>query len=459
MANKPTVDILFISHKHELIGGAESALINQVEYVRSKGIHAHTIVGAKGTLTQALDRIGAPYSIIGIPLWAHGPEDSSPFVFQNTIDPSKNTLKEICALIDRLKPKLCVTGTIANPWLAFAAAIKHIPHTWYLHETGEDHRLQLALGKESTYRLIDALSDKVFCNSLYVREFFQSKFVTNADIGIINPYVKAPLPNADAAPFFRNDSLKLSIVGQVKPSKGQFDAVRAIAQLRKQGIRAQLAIIGAHEDKAYVQDIQRFIEKNKLSNDVCLVGHVPNPADITHQADIVLVTSMKEAFGMVTLEGMLLGKPVIGTNTAGTAEIIKDTAVGALYEAGNVAELAAKISELAKDPHHMKRLGIAARSYAMKRFSADKCYREFMRYYATIGTLPKHSLDLTLIDSLIQDHSVYARMLQREITSLQSTVSNLLETIAVQQHSLDRIHASLAYRLYRKSKKLLPKNR
>ena len=86
-------------------------------------------------------------------------------------------------------------------------------------------------------------------------------------------------------------------------------------------------------------------------------------------ADVVLMCSRREAFGRVTVEGMKLGKPVIGTRSGGTPEIVQDTETGFLYAPGDAQELAARIGELYANRAVRDSMGAKACLCARKRFN------------------------------------------------------------------------------------------
>jgi glycogen synthase len=74
-------------------------------------------------------------------------------------------------------------------------------------------------------------------------------------------------------------------------------------------------------------------------------------------ADVCLMTSTKEAWGRVTVEYMILGRPVIGTNTGATKEMVKDGETGYLYEPGDYQSLTKHIKAILGNPEQSKKMG------------------------------------------------------------------------------------------------------
>ncbi|NOX71772.1 MAG: glycosyltransferase family 4 protein [Candidatus Micrarchaeota archaeon] len=146
--------------------------------------------------------------------------------------------------------------------------------------------------------------------------------------------------------------------------------------------------------------IEAFNIVHARRDDVMLVllsfGEIPNlPEGVLHinrfvresdrirmiaMSDIFVVPSLYEPFGIVTLEGMAMGKPVIGSRTGGIAEIIEEGKSGLLFEPGNAEELAQKIFDLLENESARKRISGGAIRRA-KSFSWEKNAEKVSRIY------------------------------------------------------------------------------
>jgi glycogen synthase len=89
-------------------------------------------------------------------------------------------------------------------------------------------------------------------------------------------------------------------------------------------------------------------------------------------ADIVLAPSRFESFGLVHLEAMMYGKPVIGCRIGGMLEVIDDGVTGLLAEPGDPHSLFACIERLLKNPELRRQLGETARCRYLARFTAEQ---------------------------------------------------------------------------------------
>jgi glycosyltransferase involved in cell wall biosynthesis len=105
-----------------------------------------------------------------------------------------------------------------------------------------------------------------------------------------------------------------------------------------------------------------------------------------HASTVVVQASvLPEAFGLVTLEGMAAGKPVIATRCGGAAEIIADGLTGILIPPGQPAVLAERIVDLLADPDRREALGAAARTVG---FTAADTARRIEASWEAVAARP-----------------------------------------------------------------------
>ena len=111
-------------------------------------------------------------------------------------------------------------------------------------------------------------------------------------------------------------------------------------------------------------------------------GKVP-PQDLygfLARADILVVPSRFESFGLTVIEGFAFGKAVVAARAGGMAEIVDDGNTGLLTEPGDFEALAETLDRLIADRELRARLGCAARSEYERRFSGDRMARDLARF-------------------------------------------------------------------------------
>lgn len=435
MKTSPKTDILFVSHQYEIVGGGEKALLEMIQYLHKRGLRLHVIIGSPGSFAEELNKINVPHTIIFLPFWAHGGEDPSPFHF-TSLNPAFNTTRQIVALIKQLNPRLCVTNTIVVPWLAYASALTSKHHAWMIHELGTAGlNLRYAIGESQTLRSIDLLSDIIFFNSKYTSKYYLPHISPSTQTGIVYPGGNTPMPDTISSPFTNKNAFKLVVVGQIKPQKGQLDAVKATSRLAASGKDIQIALVGKVEDKKYAAEIRRHIRKHKTEDRVVFAGYHDNPASIVDLADVAIVSSVNDAFGRVTVEAMLGGKPVVAAASAGTLEIITDNRTGLLYAPRDDKDLANKINLLITNPKKRAEIAKQGQLFAQATYTDTRRYKDFLSYFKKLP--PKTALDLSPLCSSFDD-----------FTATVSILDN------VQSH-LAHIESSRAWRALRGIKKVV----
>ena len=127
-----------------------------------------------------------------------------------------------------------------------------------------------------------------------------------------------------------------------------------------------------------------YIETNGLSKYIDLVDYTSDISMIHKKHDIGLVCSKAEAFGRVTIEYMLAGMLVIGTNTGGTPELIQNAQTGLLYQQGDYNSLVDQLDWVSNNRLEAQKIATQSQSYAKNRFSIDNTVRGVLEIYSNI---------------------------------------------------------------------------
>jgi glycosyltransferase involved in cell wall biosynthesis len=132
----------------------------------------------------------------------------------------------------------------------------------------------------------------------------------------------------------------------------------------------ELLIVGDPGSQGYLRALRRMAGESGAGDRIRFLGHSEDVFAILRQSDAALMCSRCEAFGRVTVEGMLAGKPVIGARSGGTPEIVRDETDGLLYEPCNPPDLARKIRFLCEHPEAAARMGASGRERYGDRMAA-----------------------------------------------------------------------------------------
>jgi glycosyltransferase involved in cell wall biosynthesis len=200
-------------------------------------------------------------------------------------------------------------------------------------------------------------------------------FYDRLDISAFTSRVKKH-PDTIRAEFnVPENAVLIGIVGNIKRWKGQLVVIDSVKLLADKGYNLFCLIVGDHsrvlqDDLSYFAEIEGKITNNGLGNIVKLTGHRSDVPDIMNTLDIVIhASTLPEPFGMVILEGMALGKPVIAAASGGPLEIIQNDISGILVPPGDPVRLSESVGGLISNPQKRKSLGMAAKERIQEKFS------------------------------------------------------------------------------------------
>ncbi|OFL81849.1 MULTISPECIES: glycosyltransferase [Fusobacterium] len=170
-------------------------------------------------------------------------------------------------------------------------------------------------------------------------------------------------------------------VGRLATVKDYETTINAFKILSEKGISEKLYIIGDGNNR---KNLEKLIRVNKLENQVFLLGAKNNPYIWIKNADIFIHSSKLEGFGLVLVEAMYCGVPIISSNfKCGAKEILSNGECGELFEIRNFKELAEKIEKLLFDDDRRQKYILEAKEivnkYSMENILKD--YKELIENY------------------------------------------------------------------------------
>ena len=158
------------------------------------------------------------------------------------------------------------------------------------------------------------------------------------------------------------------------------DVVRTFAGIRSE-VPSRLVFIGDGPERAAVTELA---SRMGVLEDIVFLGKLESVAELLSCADLFLLPSEQESFGLVALEALASGVPVIGTGGSGLAEVVDHGVTGFLHPVGDVDAMAASGVSLLTDSDRWTAFGRAARSAAVERYSADLIVPMYERYYEEV---------------------------------------------------------------------------
>jgi N-acetyl-alpha-D-glucosaminyl L-malate synthase BshA len=165
-----------------------------------------------------------------------------------------------------------------------------------------------------------------------------------------------------------------------RPVKRVTDAVEIFALVRAR-MPAKLVLIGDGPDRGAAEYLVR---KKKLQKDVHFLGKQNAVYEKLASADLFLLPSQLESFGLAALEAMACEVPVIATNVGGVPEVVEHGVDGYLVEPGDVATAARYAIELLSRADRGREMGLRARINAKKKYCANDVIPQYERYYQRV---------------------------------------------------------------------------
>ena len=358
-------------------------LLRLVDGLRARGVECSVLLPWDGSLREEFATRGIAHAIFPYRGWAHRGEPLRDR-FRDLWE-----LRQLGPIVTQLRSwdvDLVVTNTSTVPLGALAALVLRKPHVWYIHEFGRaDHGLSFYLGYTLTGKLISGLSKSVIVNSKAVGDFF-SRYIPPEKIKVIYCGVDSPRQDGIRARLSeRPRPPHLVMMGTYHPGKGHMVAIRALRHLADQQVRAELTFAGIIADRPYFDSLKKAAVECHVENSVSFETYRDDPGTVMAEGDVILMCSRSEAFGLVTVEAMKLGKPVVGARSGATPELIQEGITGLLYEPDDAADLASKIRFLLESPAAAKRMGENGQRSADLRFSMETYIDAALRVFNEVA--------------------------------------------------------------------------
>lgn len=284
------------------------------------------------------------------------------------------TAKEMAKLVIEEKIEIIHTNTSVENVGGLISKYSGVKHFWHIREFADlDFEMYPLVPVKYYFSFMRRYTYKFLCVSKAVKNHY-SQLPDGKKNVLYNGVSTINLIERETKRDSSKGETNFLISGRVSPAKGQQEAIQACEILLDRGVdNFHLHIAGTG---IYTDDIDE-----RLKMHVTFHGPVSDMVKLRENMDVELVCSRAEAFGRVTAEAMMGALPVIGSNTGGTVELIKDGKTGFLYEKGNLEELASKMKLLIEDCEFRNRLGKEAQKYATQYFTIEKCVKELIKLY------------------------------------------------------------------------------
>jgi L-malate glycosyltransferase len=265
---------------------------------------------------------------------------------------------------------------------------RHLPFVTTLH--GTDITL---VGLDRSYLPITRFaieeSDGVTSISDYLREKTVKDFGITRPIEVISNFVNCdeykPLgpERAEARARFADPGEKILIhLSNFRPVKRVLDVVEVFSRVA-QKLPARLLLVGDGPDRS---SAEWLANSRGIQDRVHFLGKQERVHDLLPLADLMIMPSELESFGLAALEAMACKVPTIATRVGGVGELIEDGVTGRLFAVGDVPAMAAAAIELLTDEPRLNAMAEAARKAAQDRYCTSRIIPIYEKYYEKVLT-------------------------------------------------------------------------
>jgi len=279
-----------------------------------------------------------------------------------------------------------VSALLARQMLA--AKGRRLPFVTTLH--GTDITL---VGLDRSYLPITRYaiqeSDGVTSISNYLKEETFKHFDITRGIEVIPnfvncnvyaPYKDEAVRATARARLARPDEAILMHLSNFRPVKRVVDVVKVFARVARE-LPARLVLVGDGPDRSAAEWLAHDLH---IQDKIHFMGKQERVNELLPLADLMLMPSELESFGLAALEAMACKVPSIATRVGGVPELIDDGVTGLLYPVGKVEDMAAGALGLLTDRARMEAMQEAGRKTAKKRFCSSLVVPQYVKYYEQV---------------------------------------------------------------------------
>ncbi|HWG35623.1 MAG TPA: N-acetyl-alpha-D-glucosaminyl L-malate synthase BshA [Gemmatimonadaceae bacterium] len=233
-------------------------------------------------------------------------------------------------------------------------------------------------------------SDRITAVSDYLRdETFNAFDCTACRVAVIPNFVdpavydRSLYSRSELLPF-AGDRKVLMHISNFRAVKRVRDVVRIFAKVAAK-TPSVLVMVGDGPERPAAEDEVRALG---VGDSVFFLGKIETVAPLLASADVFLLPTSSESFGLSALEAMASGVPVVGSDSGGLPEVVTNGVTGLLYPVGDVDSMAAGVLSIVTDPARQADMGAAGADDARKRFALDTVVSQYEELYRSALKLP-----------------------------------------------------------------------
>lgn len=389
MSRRENIKVLYILNSASKHGGANKSFFNMLEGLIKKGIEPYVILPEYGDLCVLLNNSGVSYSVIK---------------YYHSVYPHIKTIKDLFFYVPRIFRVLfinkCAFKKIIFVAKSFIPDMIHtnvgpihlghkmgyylgVPHVWHLREYQDlDFDMTPLFSKKMFVKKLKNKNNHSIAITFGISRHFDLSYASKV---ISNGVMKS------AELIFNPNKKKYFLyAGRLEEKKGIKELIIAFKEIVKEYSEYSLLVAGDTANESYKKTLILLVGKLGLKENVKFLGMIDNVYGLMKDAIALIVPSVNEGFGRITVEAMFCGCLVIGNNTAGTKEILENNDIGILYY-GHDELVAAMKSVIANGIESYFPLIKNSQDCVIDLYSIEKNVSSVFDYYQEIMGVSKKS--------------------------------------------------------------------
>ena len=226
-------------------------------------------------------------------------------------------------------------------------------------------------------------SDAVTAVSEYLRKRTIEEFGTRQEIEVVPNFVNCEVFQKSLDSEFRSqfaaaDETLMIHISNFRPVKRVADVIEVFDRVRRKQ-KVKLLMVGDGPDRPKAEWLS---EVKEIDGDVHFLGKRDDMDRLLSVADVLMLPSELESFGLVALEAMASEVPVIATRVGGVSEVVDDGVDGFLFDVGDLESMVEAATSILSDPNLRSRMGRAGREHAKRNFCHDRIVSQYVELYS-----------------------------------------------------------------------------
>jgi glycosyltransferase involved in cell wall biosynthesis len=364
--------ILYI-HGEANIGGAERELLTWLKYLDQERFLPFVVCPDHGPLVAELDHLQVPHVFISLPAWRKWFHIFwRPFAIFRLIRIIRQWHIDLVHVNDFWWAPL----GIVSGWFTGRPCVVHV------RQEIEPRKVsQYWLNKGDVIIPVSHSIGEVMRSVGVCQENFQ---VVQSGISFKHEHLSSPSKEILSILCEIKGKPVIGTVANLFPRKGLQYLIEAVGKLRQSFPQICLVIVGSGDDE-YDFQLRSQVAHLELTNHVLFAGFQEQPEIILEQFDVFVLSSVIEGLGIVLLEAMALGKPIVASKVGGIPEVVEHGKTGLLVNPADVEDLYRGLLNLLDHPEMGRQMGERAKKRVAEYFSVERMMEQLYRIYECTG--------------------------------------------------------------------------